>query len=208
MNVLRSLLFVALTSVPGLGPLGFVRAAEPDPMPRPEGGASADAQGGPNGPPRGRDDRGPGGRPDFGPSVDPTAPRGGPPGFAAPRDPGSPGFNPRQPGWPQNPFGMRQNDPEMEKLMQTDFNLDRESRELAGHYSQASKDTQEEIKKKLKEVVAKQFEARQERRTLELKRLEDEIKRIRESIDKKNSGKQQIVDRRVNELLGEDDTSF
>ena len=103
---------------------------------------------------------------------------------------------------------MRQNDPEMEKLMQTDFNLDRESRELAGHYRQASKDTQEEIKKKLKEVIAKQFEARQERRTLELKRLEDEIKRIRESIDKKNSGKQQIVDRRVNELLGEDDTSF
>jgi hypothetical protein len=207
MNVLRSLLFVALTSVPGLGLLGFVRAAEPDPMPRPEGGAAANDQDRPNGPPRGRDDRGPGGQPNFGPPVDPTAPRGGP-GFPASRGPGSPGFNPSQPVWPQNPFGMRQNDPEMEKLMQTDFNLDRESRELAGHYRQASKDTQEEIKKKLKEVVAKQFEARQERRTLELKRLEDEIKRIRESIDKKNSGKQQIVDRRVNELLGEDDTSF
>jgi hypothetical protein len=43
---------------------------------------------------------------------------------------------------------------------------------------------------------------------LELKHLEDEIKRIRESIDKRNQSKEQIVDRRVSELLGQDDNSF
>ena len=45
-------------------------------------------------------------------------------------------------------------------------------------------------------MVAKQFEARQYGRELELKRLEDEIKKIRERIDKGNSDKKQIVDRR------------
>jgi chromosome segregation ATPase len=107
-----------------------------------------------------------------------------------------------------NPFGMRQNDPEMEKLIQNDFSLDRESRELAAQFQQASKSDREDIKKKLADVVAKQFEARQQRRELELKRLEEEIKRIRERIDKGNSDKKQIVDRRVNQLLGQDDDSF
>ncbi len=107
-----------------------------------------------------------------------------------------------------NPFGMRQNDPEMEKLMQADFKLDRESHELASQYQQASKADRDGIKKKLDEVVAKQFEARQQRRELELKRLEDEIKKIRDRIDKGNSDKKQIVDRRVNQLLGQDDDSF
>ncbi|HKD35448.1 MAG TPA: hypothetical protein VKB78_01570, partial [Pirellulales bacterium] len=86
-----------------------------------------------------------------------------------------------------NPFGMRESDPEMEKLIQTDFKLDGESHELAKQYQQASKGDRDDIQKKLSEVVTKQFEARQQRRELELKRLEDEIKKIRERIDKGNS---------------------
>jgi hypothetical protein len=107
-----------------------------------------------------------------------------------------------------NPFGMRQSDPEMEKLIQNDFNLGRESEELAKQYQQAGKSDRDDIKKKLADVVAKQFEARQQRRELELRRLEEEIKKIRERIDKGNSDKKQIVDRRVSQLLGQDDDSF
>jgi hypothetical protein len=115
----------------------------------------------------------------------------------------------RQPNDFQDPRGrMPQVDPEMQKLLEADFNLDRESHKLAEEFRHASKDKQDDIKKNLQEIVTKQFVGRQERRTLELKRLEDEIKRIRESIDKRNDGKQQIVDRRVSELLGQDDTSF
>jgi hypothetical protein len=173
--------------------------------------------------PRGRpDDRGPGQPPSF----DPGAPNPGDPNFdpgaprdpSAPRDPNAPRRGrgmapgvrgPFGPGLPMpNPFGMRPNDPEMEKLIRTDVELDRQSRDLAERFRAASKDEQDEIKKKLSDVVTKQFEARQERRSLELKHLEDEIKRIRESIDKRNQGKQQIVDRRVSELLGQDDNSF
>ena len=104
--------------------------------------------------------------------------------------------------------GQAQSDPEMEKLLKADFNLDRESRMLADQYQHAPKDKQEAIKKKLQETVTKQFAARQERRTLELKRLEDQIKGIRAAIDKRNTLQQQIVARRISELLGQDDTSF
>ncbi len=173
-------------------------------------------------------DRGPGQPPNF----DPGAPNPGDAGFdpGAPRDPTAPHdpnaprrprgdgrgmppgvrgqFGPGTPTPMQNPFGMRPNDPEMEKLIRTDVELDRQSRDLAERFRGASKDEQDGIKKKLSEIVTKQFESRQERRTLELKHLEDEIKRIRESIDKRNQGKEQIVDRRVSELLGQDDNSF
>lgn len=179
-------------------------------------------------------DRGPGQPPIFDPGapnpgdagLDPAAPRdptaphepNGPHDPNAPRRPRGDGrgmppgargqFGPGTPAPMQNPFGMRPNDPEMEKLIRTDVELDRQSRDLSERFRGASKDEQDEIKKKLSEVVTKQFEARQERRTLELKHLEDEIKRIRESIDKRNQGKEQIVDRRVSELLGQDDNSF
>jgi hypothetical protein len=106
------------------------------------------------------------------------------------------------------PGAMWQDDPEMRRLLEQDANFDRESRELADEYRRAPKEKQNDVKGKLEEVVARQFEARQERRSLELKRLEDEIKRIQSSIDKRNAVKKQIVDRRVSEVLGQDDTSF
>ena len=99
-------------------------------------------------------------------------------------------------------------DPEMHRLFEADAGFERQSQELAEEYRRAPKDKQDEVKKKLEDVVSRQFESRQERRSLELKRLEGEIKRIQASIDKRNEAKKQIVDRRVSEVLGQDDTSF
>jgi hypothetical protein len=214
--------FVVIAALPLLGMFGLGRVcAQDEKSERPAGTPGVAVPG--NRDPRPRiGDREPGEPPDLDPGApnpggpnfipgaarDPNAPRGprgegrgGPPGFRGQFSPGSP--NPLQ-----GPFGMRPNDPEMEKLMRTDVDLDRQSRDLAERFRGASKDEQSEIKKKLSAIVTKQFEARQERRTLELKHLEDEIKRIRESIDKRNQSKEQIVDRRVSELLGQDDNSF
>jgi hypothetical protein len=185
---------------PGNGGASVDPASPPDPDARPQ---FADRR--PGGPPNPGNPFGPNPGPASFDSSAPGGPqgngRGGQPGFRGQFSPGSP--------MPFRSFpGMSPNDPETEKLMRTDMELDRQSRDLAEHFRGAAKDEQAEIKKKLAEVVTKQFEARQERRTLELKRLEDEIKRIRESIDKRNQGKEQIVDRRVSELLGQDDNSF
>jgi hypothetical protein len=203
--------FGLLAVVPSIYVSGLARAAEPPPA-KPEADVVADDQPAPQfQPPRGGE-RGP-----FVPADPSARPPAGNNPFEQGRGPNF-GAPPGQPNWQQGMQGARgmrgmmggmgPSDPEMEKLMQLDFSLDRQSHELADQFGQASKDQRDEIKKKIDEVVTKQFEARQERRTLELKRLEDEIKRIRDSIDKRNQGKQQIVDRRVSELLGQDDTSF
>ena len=100
---------------------------------------------------------------------------------------------------------LEQNDPEMYKLLQADYSLDRQSQELAIQYRQAPKDQREAIKQKLEKPVTEHFEARQQRRLLELKRLEEELKRLRDSIDKRKEAQQPIIDRRVSELLGVQD---
>jgi hypothetical protein len=142
-------------------------------------------------------------------SPDGFHPGQGPGGIGMP--PGSgPGQLPGPPRWPHaNWQSLEQNDPEMHKLLQADYDLERQSQELAIQYRQAPKDQREAIKQKLEKSVAEHFEARQQRRLLELKRLEEELKRLRESIDKRKEAQPQIVNRRVSELLGlEDEPQF
>jgi len=114
------------------------------------------------------------------------------------------------PRWPHGDWqSLEQNDPEMAKLLQADFDLGSQCGQLAMQYRQAPKDQREAIKQKLEKTVTEHFEARQQRRLLELQRLEEELKRLRESIDKRKEAQSQIINRRVSELLGvEDDTQF
>ena len=108
----------------------------------------------------------------------------------------------------RDPGAMERGDPEMFKLFQQEAELDRETRQLAGEFREAPTDKKDEVKKKLQETVAKHFEVRQQRRAMELKRLETELTRLRDSIEKRNQEKQQIIDRRVSELLGQEDNQF
>jgi hypothetical protein len=148
------------------------------------------------------------GGPGMGPFDRPEAPDGFRPGDARggvglPPGPG-PQFGP--PRWPHGDWqSLEQNDPEMHKLLQADYSLDRQSQELAIQYRQAPKDQREAIKQKLEKTVTEHFEARQQRRLLELKRLEEELQRLRDSIDKRKEAQQPIIDRRVSELLGVQD---
>ena len=60
-----------------------------------------------------------------------------------------------------------------------------------------SKEDREKLKQQVTEVVNKQFEVRQQRRALELKRLEEQLKRLREIVErlprrKRNSSKSEF----------------
>jgi len=117
-----------------------------------------------------------------------------------------PGMMPLPPRWPHSDWqSLEKNDPEMYKLLKADTDLDRQSQALAIQYRQAPEDQQEAIKERLEKTVTEHFEARQQRRLLELKRLEEELKRLRDSIAKRKEGQAQIVNRRVSELLGVQD---
>jgi hypothetical protein len=175
----------------------------PGPADHGPGGPGGHGHGGPGG-------HGPGGHGPNGP--------GGPGGPGAPADHGPGDHGPGGPGdlgpagkappsrWPYiEAEAMRDSDPEMYKLMTQDAKLDRQSQDLAVQYRQAAANQRGKIKEALEKAVSEHFAVRQQRRTLELKRLEDEIKRLQDSLDRRAKLRKDIVEKRVQELLGPTD---
>ncbi len=104
---------------------------------------------------------------------------------------------------------MREADPEMFELEQNDERLDRESHELAEQYRRAPEGpARDELRAKLKETVARHYKARQERRQLEVKRLEAQLERLRSTLEKRSKDSDAIIEHRISQLLGEDDFGF
>jgi hypothetical protein len=159
----------------------------------------------------GPDDRRPPGPPQ-GPGFDrPPPDREGRPG---PDREGGPGQDRRlPPGPPRWPYPdwtfLEKKDPDMFKVLKQEMDLERQTRELAGDFRQAAPVKRDEIKKQVEKLVDQQFEVRQQRRQLELKRFEEELQRLRDAIERRSKARKQIVERRVAELLGqEEDTGF
>jgi hypothetical protein len=96
----------------------------------------------------------------------------------------------------------RLDDPEMEELFRKDQQLDCQAHELAKQCQTATAEKREQIKKELEETVNKQFDVRQQRRNLELKRLEEQLQRVRDTVSRRDKARKQIVEKRVSELIG------
>ena len=155
-------------------------------------------------------------RPDFGRGQDHPHPGRPGEGFREPMNnppvtgpkPGADGQG-RGPGpgvhmGPGLPFGPPL-DPETEALNRKEMDLERECAELASRLRRAAKDERETLKKQLTEAVNRHFDVRQERRELQLKHLEDELKRLREANQKRLEAREELVKRRLADLMGQDD---
>ena len=102
-----------------------------------------------------------------------------------------------------------QEDPEMAALNRSDYDLDAKTQELAEQLRNAKTEEREKIKTQITETVTKHFDVRQKRRELQIKRMEDELKKLREAMIKRNESKEQIIKKRLTELVGnEDDLGF
>ena len=168
------------------------------------------------GPAGGGPRRGPpnGGQPGMGP---PDGPRQGPPGAegrqgpppGGPRGPDSvahaPGFGPGMPPPGLGAPSLEESDPEMFKLVKADMDLERQTHHLAMQYRRASSDERPKLKEQLKELVAKQFDVRQERRALELKRIEARLQSLREAMERRLKARQKLVEQRVSDLVGQEE---
>ena len=161
----------------------------------PVGGAGTPGE--PGGPERRHDHRGapPG-------MMPPGGGMAGPSGIGGPRPGGQPVSPFGSPMMPGSLPGRFVRDSEMEKLMQQDLELEQQSQGLAWQYQQAPKEDREKLKKQIIEVVGKQFDVRQQRRLLELKRMEEELKRLRELLDRRTKARKQLVEKRVTDLVG------
>jgi hypothetical protein len=189
-------------------------AKGPRTVPLPEGGLRGGPQNGPEG------ERFRPGRPVANPNPgdglrrerqepNPNDPEGRPEGNRRPAafGGGGAGFNPRGRG--PGDFGqMKEDDPEMFELMQADMKLDQQTREQAEEYRRAKPSEREAIKTKLAKLVEEHYDVRQKRRELELRRLEEQLTRLRDSVKKRVDEKEVMIKQRVSQLVGNPDDGF
>lgn len=103
---------------------------------------------------------------------------------------------------------MKDRDPEMFELMQADERLERQTMELVEQYHRASGERCDEVRAELEAVVNRHYDVRQQRRELELKRLEEALERMRESVERRNRAREEIIERHIRRLLGDDEIDF
>jgi len=109
----------------------------------------------------------------------------------------------RQQAWPEV-------DPEqaaeLQQIVQKDTELEGKVRHIVGQYHSAGKQAErDKLRAQATELLDQQFSLRQKRRTLELENLEARVRKLREAVSKREAAKQTIIDRRLAELLHDDD---
>lgn len=152
-------------------------------------------------PPRGKGPKGPPGKGSPGQPGDRPPPHDGPggpgPHFGPPDPPPHPGGHP-----PIDWHRLERDDPEMYALLAEDQKLDRETQELAVKCRQAKAEDREKLVKELGVKVNQHFDSRQKRRELQLKRMEEELARLREAIEARNQTRDEVIKKRMNDLVG------
>jgi hypothetical protein len=152
---------------------------------------------------RGPDDLGPPGPPpdrsELPPGPLPTDNRHG-------MGPGMGGFGPG-PGMPGmgGPDGLFEPDPTMFKLHREEMNLAQQAHELAEQYRRATVDERPKIKQQIEDVVNKQFDIRGQMLQLRLKQLENQLQKLRESVDKRAKARKELVEKRVADVIGKEE---
>ena len=102
-------------------------------------------------------------------------------------------------------YGVPTADPEVAKLHQAEVEAAREAAALAGQFNTASSDLRDEIRGQLREALARQFDAQQERRSQEIDGIEQRLAALKDTLQKRNEARDAIVDRRLNQLTGVQD---
>lgn len=126
-----------------------------------------------------------------------------PPGIGVPGAIGPP-IGP--PGYRREENGvafLQRIDPELHRLYQADFECERQCQLLAARIREAPKKDRELLVKELTDLVHKHFQIRQERRRLMLRLLEEELARTREAIEAREAARDELVQRRIQDLTGE-----
>lgn len=99
---------------------------------------------------------------------------------------------------------MKDYDPELYELEKSDMELNRETLDLADQFRRAPRDRRTDLRQPLVDAVGKHFDVRQARRELHLKRLTEELESLRASIEQRKKVRTEIIDRRVSELIGDE----
>lgn len=103
---------------------------------------------------------------------------------------------------------LSERDPKMFELEQANRELERKTVELAEIVRRKGGAAESGLAEQMTALVRKHFEVRQQRRKLELQRLEKQLDRMRHLIERRDEAADTIIENRVSELLGEDSFGF
>ena len=100
---------------------------------------------------------------------------------------------------------LRQEHPEaFEKAMHR-MAIERRSLELAERYRASKGEAREQLLKELRGVLSEAFSLRQAAMKGEMRELEEELDRLQTLVQKREANRDAIVERRIEELIGEDE---
>jgi hypothetical protein len=100
---------------------------------------------------------------------------------------------------------LQKYDPEMYELEKQDYEFEQKCQELSDQLRRAMPELRDNIRTELADAVAKHFDVRQLRRRLQLKRLEEELAKAREAVEKREAARDELIAKRLSELAGEND---
>ena len=103
-----------------------------------------------------------------------------------------------------NQFGYGiASDPESMKFVQEEMQAAQETNKLAADYRSAESDgDKEKIKTQLRENLTAIFDLQQKRRAHEIEQIQSRLKKLEETMSKRDAAKKDIVDRRLEVLTG------
>lgn len=223
--IVASICAVALGVILSLNRLGITQDGS---LPMPKGKKGPPPIGAPSRAPNGAEafgqgEMGPPSPPAFGGGFDAPPVRGGAPGVMPPMGPHPPGPHhppgakgPHHGGPPAGPHAgphpphlsspmiqsLEQADPELFKLVTEDDQLERKSFELAEEIRRLAPAERTKRETELQTLLVQHFEVRQSRRALQIERMAEQIKTLRESLEKRTEARDAIIERRMRELLG------
>lgn len=100
--------------------------------------------------------------------------------------------------------GPRGHDPEVAKLHQQDQQLAQQVRSVLRDYMvKEDAEGRAKVRDKLQELLGKQFDAQHQRREMELRRIEERVKRLRATMQKRNDARKEIIASRLDQLVRE-----
>jgi hypothetical protein len=99
---------------------------------------------------------------------------------------------------------LEQDDPEMFALMKSDSELEQKTFEISNQLRQLPSEQRVKLKADLTKVINEHFDVRQKRRELQIKRMDEELQKLREGLVKRNEARESIVRKRLSELTGEE----
>ena len=83
--------------------------------------------------------------------------------------------------------------------------MDRQTEQLVKELSKAEGGNKEKIKAELEATIDKQFEARQKRNESDIAVLEEQVKKLRDVVHKREQNRREIVAKRLEQLVREAD---